>query len=89
MDTPTPDWAALRAWKETNHAVGVLFTPGDLETIWDELREDNPGLPEFADIRDEAFETWAWRKGIAEQLTVLGLEIIEDALEAVAQRYYE
>lgn len=70
---------------------GTIFTRGDAEQAWNTERFDGPydesavePMPE--DVWDAFLCSWAWRKGLSEQLTELGWEIVADAARDVVEQ---
>lgn len=70
---------------------GTVFSRGDAEQAWNTERFDGPydesavePMPE--DVWDAFLCSWAWRKGLAEQLTELGWEIVADAARDVVEQ---
>lgn len=81
------DFAPLREWMRQTGAAGTVFVPEDAEAYYDNLREDDPELPEWDDIADIVLGTWEWRKGISEMLSERGFEMFDgmfnDVLTAI------
>lgn len=69
------DFTSVHQWARENECAGTMFSPADVETIWEMEWEEELGIP-FKDVWNQLRNAWEWDKGLQELLTERGFGII-------------
>jgi len=79
-----PDYAPLHQFMREHNTAGTLFTPADLESVYEEQQEWYDGeLPPYAEVRDAMLNSYYWQQAIADAMSSLAYDIMSDMVADV------